>query len=121
QQAGLSIGFVPTMGNLHAGHMRLVDAAKQQCDKVVVSVFVNPTQFGPNEDFDTYPRTLSADQTLLVKHNADLLFAPSTNEMYPQDTYTWVERSEERRVGKECRARWGAYEEKTNGRVTQKR
>lgn len=90
QQEGLSIGFVPTMGNLHAGHMRLVNAAKQQCDKVVVSVFVNPTQFGPNEDFDTYPRTLTADQALLVQHGADMLFAPSTNEMYPQDTYTWV-------------------------------
>ncbi|HLR16541.1 MAG TPA: pantoate--beta-alanine ligase [Alcanivoracaceae bacterium] len=91
QQEGACIGFVPTMGNLHAGHMRLVEAAKKQCDKVIVSVFVNPTQFGPNEDFDTYPRTLEADQALLQQHGADLLFAPSINEMYPQDTFTWVD------------------------------
>src|SRR5690625_3567025 len=91
RQEGLTVGLVPTMGNLHAGHMSLVKTAKQHSDKVVVSVFVNPTQFGPNEDFDTYPRTLGQDADFITQHDADLLFAPSVAEMYPQETYTWVE------------------------------
>lgn len=91
RQDGFTVGLVPTMGNLHAGHMRLVNAAKEHCDKVVISVFVNPTQFGPNEDFDTYPRTLEQDAALLKEHGADLLFAPTIAEMYPQETFTWVD------------------------------
>ncbi|MBD3609899.1 MAG: pantoate--beta-alanine ligase [Gammaproteobacteria bacterium] len=84
QRKGLTVAFVPTMGNLHDGHLALVDKAGQLADKVVVSIFVNPIQFGPNEDFDSYPRTLEQDAVQLVDHGADLLFAPSVAEMYPQ-------------------------------------
>ncbi len=80
---GLRIGFVPTMGNLHAGHHSLVEIARARADKVVASVFVNPTQFGPNEDFSRYPRTLEADAEGLASHGCDALFAPSVAEMYP--------------------------------------
>ena len=80
---GLRVGFVPTMGNLHAGHFSLVALAKQHADRIVASVFVNPTQFGPNEDFARYPRTLDADADGLSKHGCDALFAPSVAEMYP--------------------------------------
>lgn len=83
RQAGLSIGFAPTMGNLHAGHLELVAAARAQCDRVVSSVFVNPLQFGPNEDFDSYPRTLHDDEAKLDAAGCDLLFAPPVEEMYP--------------------------------------
>ncbi len=89
-QSGQSIAFVPTMGNLHAGHIKLVETARQQADKVVVSIFVNPTQFGPNEDFASYPRTEQQDQDKLVAHDADLLFLPSVEEMYPQPLQTQV-------------------------------
>lgn len=77
-----TIGFVPTMGNLHQGHLNLVREAKKLCDVVVVSIFVNPFQFGPNEDFDNYPRTLEADSQLLAEVGCDVLFAPSVQQMY---------------------------------------
>ena len=83
KQEGLRVGFVPTMGNLHAGHFSLVELARRQADRVVASVFVNPTQFGPGEDFTRYPRTLAEDSVGLVEHNCDLLFAPSVEVMYP--------------------------------------
>lgn len=83
RREGCRIGFVPTMGNLHAGHQSLVDAARARCHRVVASVFVNPTQFGPNEDFGRYPRTLDADAIGLTAHGCDLLFAPAVDTLYP--------------------------------------
>jgi pantoate--beta-alanine ligase len=89
---GRSIGFVPTMGALHAGHLSLVRAARGQCDAVAVSIFVNPTQFGPNEDFAKYPRTWEADCKLLEGEGVDLLFAPgSMGDVYPAGASTFVE------------------------------
>ena len=82
RQAGKIIGFVPTMGNLHQGHLNLVREAKKICDVVVVSIFVNPIQFGPNEDFDNYPRTLEQDQHLLAEVGCDVVFAPTVEQMY---------------------------------------
>ena len=76
------IGFVPTMGNLHEGHLTLVRAAKKICDVVVVSIFVNPIQFGVGEDFDSYPRTLEQDSRLLADVGCDIIFAPSVDQMY---------------------------------------
>lgn len=90
-QTGLKIAFVPTMGNLHAGHISLVETARRHADKVVASIFVNPTQFGPSEDFDSYPRTLDADSDKLAAGHCDLLFAPSIDEMYPEKNRTWVD------------------------------
>lgn len=81
RQAGKTIGFVPTMGNLHQGHLTLVQQARQKCDIVVVSIFVNPTQFGVGEDYDSYPRTLEQDSQL-VAQDCDVIFAPSVEEMY---------------------------------------
>ena len=77
-----TIGFVATMGNLHQGHINLVQEARKLCDVVVVSIFVNPIQFGPNEDFDSYPRTLDADSHLLAEAKCDVLFAPTVPQMY---------------------------------------
>lgn len=87
---GKRIGFAPTMGNLHEGHATLVREARKYCDFVVSSVFVNPTQFGAGEDFDSYPRTLAADQERLSAAGCDLLFAPSVAEMYPDHNNDWV-------------------------------
>ncbi len=85
------IALVPTMGALHDGHLSLVRAAKAQADAVVVSIFVNPAQFGPNEDFTKYPRTFEHDCELLAKEGADFIFAPSPEEMYPAGAVTYVE------------------------------
>ena len=83
RQQGKTIGFVPTMGNLHAGHISLVEIAQQHCDFVVVSIFINPMQFGENEDLDAYPRTLEDDQDKLIAQGADALFFPSAEMIYP--------------------------------------
>jgi pantoate--beta-alanine ligase len=85
------IGFVPTMGALHHGHLSLVRAAKKECDFMVVSIFVNPTQFGPKEDSRKYPRVFNKDKKLLQKEKVDLIFSPSTAEIYAKDFSTYVE------------------------------
>jgi len=84
------LGLVPTMGALHEGHLSLVRAAKAQCDVVAVSIFVNPTQFGPTEDLAKYPRQFERDCVLLEKENADIIFSPSVDEMYTKGEATWV-------------------------------
>ncbi|MBM4025190.1 MAG: pantoate--beta-alanine ligase [Planctomycetes bacterium] len=88
--AGRTVGFVPTMGALHVGHTSLIDAAAERCDCVVVSIFVNPTQFGAGEDFARYPRPLENDLALCAEHGVDTVFAPSPAEMYPRENLTWV-------------------------------
>lgn len=85
KRSRLSIGFVPTMGALHAGHISLVEKSVKENDFTVVSIFVNPTQFGPNEDFSRYPRTLKADLALLEKAKADLVFVPDAKSMYSNE------------------------------------
>src|SRR5581483_2050610 len=96
------VGVVPTMGALHEGHLSLVRAAKAHCDVVVVSIFVNPTQFGPNEDYAKYPRTFERDCQMLEQEGADLVFAPTVDEMYPKGavTYVTVEGMSEKLCGK---------------------
>ncbi len=87
---GKSIGFVPTMGALHQGHISLIERAAKRCDFVVVSIFVNPTQFGPKEDFKKYPRPIKLDVAACKKAGADAVFIPSVKQMYPQENLTWV-------------------------------
>jgi len=84
------IGFVPTMGYLHAGHLSLVRQARQECTNVVVSIYVNPTQFGPQEDFTKYPRDLQRDLDLLGSEKVDLVWTPGDTLMYPPGYQTWV-------------------------------
>jgi len=91
RREGLRVGFVPTMGNLHAGHYALVELARAHADRVVASVFVNPTQFGPNEDYGRYPRTPDADAAGLDARGCDLLFLPTVEEMYPFGTIGCVQ------------------------------
>ncbi len=92
-QQGLTVAFVPTMGNLHAGHISLVTEAHKHADKVVASIFVNPMQFGANEDIDSYPRTLADDQQKLIAAGTDLLFTPTPEVIYPKglDKQSFVE------------------------------
>ena len=84
RQDGETVSFVPTMGNLHRGHMSLIDLAQEYGERVAVSVFVNPTQFGPDDDYEEYPRTLELDRRRLSRAGVDVLFAPSREEMYPR-------------------------------------
>ena len=91
RRAGKSIALVPTMGFLHAGHASLIDIARGSADVVIVSIFVNPTQFGPGEDLDKYPRDFEHDRLVCEEHGADVIFAPEPGAMYAPDASTWVE------------------------------
>ena len=95
KRQGKTVGLVPTMGFLHAGHLSLIDAARANgADAVAVSIFVNPTQFGPNEDFDQYPRDFEHDRALCEERGADVIFAPGVRDMYPEPLTCWVEEQE---------------------------
>src|SRR5579862_3354838 len=91
RQKGMSVGFVPTMGALHEGHLSLVRRARDENDIVVASIFVNPLQFGPKEDFKKYPRMMARDMKLLSANHVDILFAPSASEIYPDGFATVVD------------------------------
>jgi pantoate--beta-alanine ligase len=91
RSAGETVALVPTMGALHEGHLKLVDAARDECDQVVVSIFVNPSQFSPQEDFSRYPRDLDRDLALLQRRNCDVVFAPTVEEMYQPDHSTTID------------------------------
>ncbi len=101
REGGATVGLVPTMGALHAGHMALVEAAMAACDHAVVSIFVNPTQFAANEDIDRYPRQMERDRSLLERHGVSLLFAPTREDIYPPGhrTRVTVEGEDERLCG----------------------
>src|SRR6266568_5190459 len=90
RRAGKRLGFVPTMGALHDGHLALVRAARTSSDVVAASIFVNPTQFGPNEDLAKYPQSFDRDCEMLEHEGVELLFAPTVEEMYPAGAVTWV-------------------------------
>ncbi len=94
KKAGRRVGLVPTMGCLHEGHLSLIREAKKHCETVVVSIFVNPTQFGPNEDYDAYPRCEQKDLDLCAGEGAAAVFLPQPSDMYPADASTWVEETQ---------------------------
>ena len=100
---GKKIGFIPTMGYFHEGHLRLMRRAKKECDICVVSIFVNPTQFGPKEDLSCYPRDLKRDALLCQKENVDILYIPSDNDIYPKRYLTYID------VGKISQTLCGAF------------
>ncbi|MFC1570559.1 pantoate--beta-alanine ligase [Candidatus Omnitrophota bacterium] len=107
---GKRIGFVPTMGYLHEGHLSLVRAAREECDEVIVSIFVNPTQFSPGEDLEKYPRDIERDKALLDEESVDVIFAPNPEEMYPEGLVAEVKVDESLTQGLCGRSRPGHFE-----------